>query len=475
MRLDWRFHEPKELEYSKSPSVWIAVAITLLVCVVGLALTVLTWEKGQPVVSARFFTRALLVPLAVSGFLCAIVYAGHEDAIDTVDVWNYLCARSRVRWQAWSQGRVAILESVTLTPEKDLAERMLGLEGSEPRHEGKMLPLFADTETDAQRSGEGVVPSGGRLEAVLEKLVTPFVPYMARAAARHTFRIVLQSEDDAGINMLRTLLRRLDVPNADQIGIERAGEAFDAALAHRWLNDGKMPDFCLTLGCQLHQEGLELRFSEAAVGVLFVPEHVISQYKGELRPQAYLFQPISSATDRAANALRNMLKAQRMPPEYVSHLWLSSLSRQARHAATAASSGAVLMAATHDVDRAIGVPGPASALLTQALAAEMVQHGQGMQLVATSGGDGILLNLIGAQLVPVPAEPPFELRYLRPLRLVAFACMCALVGFLLDVTKAPGAVYVLVPCLFVLVMSMEAIGARDRYSQVEDEFYGRSS
>lgn len=471
MKLDWRFHERKELEHDKPPSVWIAVAITVLVCVAGFVLTVLTWEKGQPVVSMPFFTRALLAPLAMSGFLCALVYVGHEDSTDYVNTWNYLCRRSRVRWQAWSQGCVAILESIALTPEKDLAERMLGLEGSEPRNEGKMLPLYAAGETDAPEADTAVVQSGGRLESILEKLVTPFVPYMVRAADRHTFSIVLQSDDEADIDTLRTLLRRLDVPNADRIGIERPARPFDAGLVHRWLNDEeKMPDFCLVLACQLHKDGAQAKFSEAATGVLFVPEHVIGQFRGELRAHAYLFQPVSAATDSVANALRGMFTAQRTPPESVQHLWLSSLPRQARHAAVAAASGAGLSAAAHDVELAIGVAGPANALLAQALAAEMVQHGQGAQLVATSGGAGIVLNLVGMHLTPVPAKPVFTVRYLRPVRMLAAGCLSSLIGFVLDITNAPGGLFVLVPAVFLFIVLFDAFASRDEYDEIEDDF-----
>lgn len=474
MKLDWRFHERQQREYGKPPSAWIAVAITLVVLAIGFALTVLTWGKGQPVISFPFFIRALMVPLFVSGLLCVYVYAGHEDWTATVNVWNFLCARSRVRWQAWSQGCVAILESVTYTPEKDLAERMLGLEGSEPRNEGKMLPLPADPEEDARDSSEDVVLSGARFEAVLEDLVMPFVPFMMRFAARHSFNILLQSEDEEGVNALRTLMRKLDMPNADQIGIERPGEPLDAGLVHRWLNDGKMPDFCLVLACQLHQDGQDARYSEAAVGMLLVREHVIGQYPGELRPRAYVFQPVSAAADSVTNALKGMLKAQRIPPEHVMRLWLSALPRQGRHAAVAAATAAGLKAAAHDVDLAIGVPGPAGPLLAHALAAEMVQHGQGTQLVATSGGAGILLDLIGTQAVSVPAEPEFEPRYLRSFRILAAVCICGLLGCFLYVTKAPAGMYGVVPGLFVLTMVMEALRAQDRYDEVEAEFFGRS-
>jgi hypothetical protein len=468
MRLDWRFREPGELEYGKPPPVWIAVALTIVVFAAGFVITVLTWGKGQSVVSVPFVTRALLIPLAISGLVSALVYAGHEDAADTVDMWNFLCARSRVRWQAWSQARVAILDSVTFTPEKDLAERMLGLEGNAPRNEGKTLPLSMD---EAAGEGESMAQSGTRQETVLEKLVTPFVPLMTRLVAKHAFHVVLQSEDEDSVNRLHVLLRKLDI-SGGRINVKRAEAPLDAALIHQWLNDGVMPDFCLVLACQLHQYGQEARCSEAAVGLLFAREDVMNRYRSELRPQAYVFQPVSAAPDSVSLALRGMLQAQRMPSGYVRHLWLGALPKQARHAAEAASEAAALKVAAHDVDLAIGRPGSASAMLAQALAAEMVQHGQGTQLVATSGGAGILLNLVGTEAVAIPAEPQLDLRYLRPWRIVAIACMSGLLACVLDMTQAPGSMFILVPGLFTLALLMEAWGAQARYGAVEASFYG---
>ncbi len=479
MKLDWRFHERKELEYDKPPSVWIAVVIIIVTCVAGAVLTVLTWEKGQPVISVPFFNRAVLAPLALSGCLCSLLYTRHENSTDVVYVLNYLGRQERVRWQAWSQSCIAMLESVTLTPEKDLAERMLGLEGSEPRNEGKLLRLHANEDSDGEADvpdGSAVVLTGVRLEAVLEKLITPFVPHIARAAVRHAFSILLQSDDEEDIVTLRTVLRRLDIPDADRIGIERATQPFDAGLVHRWLNDEeKMPDFCLVLACQLHHEGTQARFSEVAVGVLFASEYVGNQFKGNLKAQAYFYQPISAASDSVAIALPDMFKAQRMPPESVQHLWLSALPRQARHAAVAAASGAGLTSATHDVELAIGVAGPANALLAQALAAEMVQHGQGTQLVATSGGAGIVFNLIGPQRPPAPAEPAIELRYLGPFRMLGAACFCGLMGCFMDFGKAPGVWYLAIPFLYALIMISGALGVKGQYEEMKRTIYGRSS
>ncbi|MBW9108140.1 hypothetical protein JNB89_30835, partial [Paraburkholderia phenoliruptrix] len=113
-------------------------------------------------------------------------------------------------------------------------------------------------------------------------------------------------------------------------------------------------EFCLVLACQLHKRDQEPRYSEAAVGVLFVREGIISQYKGELRAKAYVFQPVSSAADSVADALRGMINAQQISPDRLRHLWLTSMPRQGVHAAVAAASDAGLKVAVHNIDQAIG-------------------------------------------------------------------------------------------------------------------------
>lgn len=66
-----------------------------------------------------------------------------------------------------------------------------------------------------------------------------------------------------------------------------------------------------------------------------------------------------------------------------------------------------LTLAVHEVDEAIGRPGPVNALLLQTLAAQMVQHGQGTQLIALPSAEGLKLNLVGMQEAPVQEAADF--------------------------------------------------------------------
>ncbi|WP_321895179.1 type VI secretion system Vgr family protein [Paraburkholderia heleia] len=124
-------------------------------------------------------------------------------------------------------------------------------------------------------------------------------------------------------------------------------------------------------------------------------------------PQARIFRPIPSTSDAMLDAVRTLLKAEQAPPGRIKHLWLSRLTKQGHNASIAAVKDAGLTLAVHKVDDAIGKPGPVSTLLLQTLAAQMVQHGQGVQLVASPSADGLTLNLVGTQEVPVKDAPDF--------------------------------------------------------------------
>jgi pimeloyl-ACP methyl ester carboxylesterase len=79
----------------------------------------------------------------------------------------------------------------------------------------------------------------------------------------------------------------------------------------------------------------------------------------------------------------------------------TSLPGHGKHATLTAINDTYLNAVAHDLDTAIGLPGPVNPLLVQALAASMVQHGQGTHLSATPHKAGMMLNFVGTSIVPI--------------------------------------------------------------------------
>jgi hypothetical protein len=462
MSIKWAEPKIEEYKHSEPPSIWISVIAFVVIYAVCLVVTVLNWKQGKPVICAEFFVRVLLVPLIVWGMICSLIYFGYEDWNERVDLFNNLCRRTYARWRWWAQERVAILGRVTLAPEKELAERMLGLEGSAPMNAGKILPLAIEKSNSASR-----------VQQVLEQLVTPFAPYMQGIVGRHTFSIVVQSEREEDLNDLRALLRKLAPRDFDFVKITRVPQALDMGLIEGWLSDDGVPDFRLVLAYQLHAAGQEPTCSEAAVALLFASDTVIAGSRGKLKPEAWVFRPIPTTMDTAFDRLKTLLAAQQSPIERIKHLWLSHIPGQGKHATLTAVKDTELKLAVHDLDTAIGVPGPVNALLTQALAAQMVQHGQGTQLVATPYKGGIMLNLIGTSVAPVQGVAerlPTPLNVCSTLLVSGFLILLFLV--FIDAQLSTGYFLGLLAC-FVAMLLLQVALSLVRNNQVADDFYRR--
>ncbi|MCE4542198.1 MULTISPECIES: hypothetical protein [unclassified Caballeronia] len=138
---DWKIPLVHELERDRAPPAWVPIVIFIIVMVSGFIITVMNWPTGKPSMSGAFFGYALGVPLLVAGVLCALVYVPWELGIESIRQWNYRCREHHTDWRCWAQAHVAIIDSVVLTPEVDLSERMLGLDGTPLQHAGEAIAL----------------------------------------------------------------------------------------------------------------------------------------------------------------------------------------------------------------------------------------------------------------------------------------------------------------------------------------------
>ncbi|MBY4695062.1 hypothetical protein K6W21_13355 [Burkholderia latens] len=459
MSRTWVIPSVEEYRYGKPPSIWWCVLAIAVIQTGGIVITALTWPQGKPVMSELFFARALLLPLLVSGAVCAVIYSGYEDWIERVDWWNFLCRSERAAWRQWTQAHVVVVNSITLTPEPELAERLLGLEGSAPMHPGKILAL-PETEDAA---------GGARLGPILEQLVTPFSASLSRHAPRRVVDVILQSNDKDDLTELRAVWRKLKLPDLVQFGWVPFGA--QQTQIDAWFGKSWQCDFRLVLACQLHADGEEPVWSEAAVAMLLTLPHVLESFKGKLRPQARLFRPIAMPSDSVLDAVETLLAAEQTPRARIRHLWLSDLPPQGRHATLGAVKETELELSAHDVDRAIGKPGPVNALLLQALAAQMVAHGQGAQMVATPTEHKVRLNLVGTQPAPVPRV---EAEYMRSLSLsvtVGGSCCLLLIMVALNALGASSGWFWACLAGFVFLFLIQIGGSFLRRRLLEDDFY----
>lgn len=413
----WYMRQPSPRTCGKPPPLWVGFAIFVVVLVIGAVITILTWGP-RPVASADFFIRLLILPLSVTVVLCGIVYSRHEqDATDT-RWWNYLCRVARNRWRHWAQQRVAIVSCTTITAEVNLGERMAGLEGARPANAGKRLPLA----NQDQESGEA------RLEQVLAGLLTPLATTIAVIARTRTLHVCLQSTARDDLADLKQVWQRMRLTGL--VTFSWASLDAQLPLIEPWLDSAKpKADFQLTLACQLHAADQTPAWSEVAVALLTTSSAVLSEYRGKLKPMAYLFRPVSADADEVIDALTAVSRAEQVPADRIKRLWMCGLSGQLRNATVSAVKDCGFDLPTQNLDEAVGDPGPASPLLLHALAAQLVQHGQGVQLVATPAQSGVQLNLVGTQIAPIEPVRPEYYRLLSLSTTAGFVGVAGLVIF----------------------------------------------
>jgi hypothetical protein len=416
MNRRWSLSSVARLTDARAPSPWLLLALFVVIQLSGVALRIYSWPKGQSVMVPTFWFGLIVIPvLAWLGICGALFFASQQDQNRTF-WWNYLDDKRLTGWRAWAQARAVVVGSVVLSPEHDLAERMLGLEGTTPVNPGKALLL----------SELAIRQNGSRLESTFEQLLAPLVTALVRMKRARKMEIVYQTESEASIMVLRAVWDRLKLPHTPTF--RWLAPNAPSPLAGQWFAE-RQSDCQLVLACQLHAPDVAPTFSEVAVAVLLTTPHFAASLK--IKPQASLFRPITAESDEARDALARLLRAEQTPVDKIQHFWSSHLGKVPAHAAAAAVKSLKLIVEHHEIDRAIGVPGPANRWLAQALASQMVQHGQGAQLVAVPHMNGIAWNVVASQPAPVlqPAHPPIQ--YLSLPFLGSIAAFVACVFFIL--------------------------------------------
>lgn len=397
MSLRWDMPDVALKDVGRAPSVKVFVALYALIQFAAVVLTLLNWPAGQPTMTRDFWLAILVVPFLLWVLIGGLYYhLAYEGPLIRALWWNTLRGHLASHWQKWTHAHLVLLDSVVLTSEDDLAERMLGLEGSAPSNPDKVLVL------------PGMPDSGGRakLELVLERLLAPLAERIAPLARVGSFDIVLQSDHAEHAIDLQRIWRKLGLPGDPAVAWLPADA--DSPLVVQWFDEQPMPDYRLVLACQLCDGKQEPASSEMVVALLLAVPDVAARSRAKFKPQAYLFRPVAAESDVVDMALRLLLEAQQAPPEKLKHFWFSRLAKPLKHAATTAVTNAGLNLAHHDLDKALGKPGPANGWLLQALAAQMVRHGQGAQLVAAPYQTGVAFNVVGLAPPPVKFWPTNE-------------------------------------------------------------------
>jgi hypothetical protein len=399
MKFRWDQVIPDEKEASEPPPIWIYLVLFIAVECVALALTVATWPTGKPIAPKEFLRGVLLIGPVFWGAVCAFVYYGaHGMYAFEAAVFNQEGWRLRRSWQYESRSGVAVLDSVVLAPEPDLAERMLSLDGTPPQNPGKVMALDMN-ETGAE----------SRLYAVLKELLMPLAPKLAAAMHSNSFQLMMQGDRDESSDIIHAVWKKLELPGAPDIVCMRP--TTEPKFAERWFPADCGPYHRLVLAWHLNDAGPEVAedYSEFAVALLLGSSQLMYDKRDKLRAQAWLLRGIATEADQVEDALTLLLQAGQVETKRIRHFWHSRLKGLARHATLGAIRDSGLEVSGHALEPAIGPQAPMSRWLLYALAARMAYFGQGAQLVAQPGEKGVMLSL--AVREPQPVNAPWKDSY----------------------------------------------------------------
>ncbi|SAK75866.1 hypothetical protein [Caballeronia ptereochthonis] len=420
MSFNWNRQFASEWKAPDPPSIWFFLLLYVFVEGVALAVVVPDLPKGS-MPWDKFIHDAVAIPFFCWTTLSCLVWLLAYDIPAT-----QAAAHNRSRWhqittwQRQSRAGMAVLDSVILTPEADLAERMLKLEGEPPENPGKVMRLASIEGADA----------ASREHAVIEKLLTPLAARLALAAKSDSFEIVIQCEQAESSLNLQAVWARIGLPGKPVV--RWLDNSRDVGFADTWF-EGKAnywpyhsldiaPKYRVVVAWHLNDESADVKpdVSEAAVALLFgMP--ALMRAKPDQKCQAWLLRQTVADADEAGKALVLLLDSEQVPRTRIRHFWHSSLKGLARHATLGALRESGLSVEAHALDSAIGPQAPVARWVLQALAARMAHFGQGAQLIALPHERGIALNVATKERDPVAVPWKKEYGY-NPILGPASAC-----------------------------------------------------
>ncbi|CAG9265740.1 conserved membrane hypothetical protein [Burkholderia diffusa] len=412
MTFRWNPQFSSEWEAPKPPPVWLFLILYLIVEGFALAMVVPDLPRVGPIPWDRFIHDAVVLPFfGWIGLSCFAWLLGYDLPARHAAAHNIARWHEITGWQRQSRAGVAVLDSVILTPEPDLAERMLKLEGSPPENPGKVMRLDSVDGAD----------SVSRERAMLEKLLAPLAARLTLAARSDSFDIVIQCERPESTLTVQAAWEQLHLPrrpriralnNEDEPGFADAWFEQDRQMHYGAYTGGKMPKFRLVLAWHLNPTDADTapESSEAAVALL-LGSSALMQEKPDTKRQAWLLRQISRDADQADQLLALLVKAEQVPAATIRHFWHSRLKGLAQHATMGAVKESDLKVEEHALDSAIGPQAPVARWVLQAMAAKMAQFGQGAQLIALPHEQrGIALNVVAKEpaRVAVPWKEEYE-------------------------------------------------------------------
>jgi hypothetical protein len=433
MAFQWNPHVPEEHPSVEGPPWWLYLVLYLVIEAIAVAVTVANWPKGVAVAPEKLLYSAGAIPFLVWVMLaCLIFIVADDEPSYQAATYNRGRWKQIARWQRQSRAGIAVLDSVILAPEPDLAVRMLGLEGTPPDNAGRVMAL------EGIEGAEGV----SRVHGLLTQLMKPLLPRLKLAIRSESFEIVMQCERPELSDEVKEVWKQLELPGVPHI--RWLDNSRDVGFADHWFEDyverrysyavDQTPKYRLLLAWHLHAEAenTEPAFSESAVALLVGSPAFMAESDGKVRQQAWLLRQITGDADLVDKSLARLLDAGQVPRERIRHLWYSRLTGLAQHATLGAVRESGLKPGEHALEQAIGPQAPVARWVLQALAVQMAHFGQGPQLIALPAAQGVALNVVAKEpaAVDVPWKEEYDYRRYWPAELAFYLYVWGLAAML---------------------------------------------
>lgn len=430
MSVAWPVPTLKHVQRAIKPPIWLAGVGSVFILSVAAALVVLVWPaKHGSVAGGPFWVCLAGLPisacLASSGLLLHL----YGMAVYRRDCFNTSIESMSANWQKWARRSVVVKGSTTLTAEDNLAEKIVGLEGTVPQNKTLMTEL-KKFEGDFQRS---------RTELVVARLLEDLRSAIGTLVPGKPLRVIVWTGADSALPVIESGIRTLWT----ELGLKRhpvveGVAAISWSLIEQHVIARREP--LLIIGAQLHDAGGSLKhYSESGVALLF---DMPASEKHGTAPIVRLFRGMPTSIDSIAEDIEQLGHVGPIPLGRLRTAWNGGLGKAEGHALSRAigDSGLILNGGANgivNVSECIGPAGPISPWLSLGLAAELIQYGQGSQLLAVPTDDGIELAVAstksGFSAVKGITAPRVDLRGAAIL-VCATPCLNTLVAIMLNVS-----------------------------------------
>ncbi|WP_244829936.1 hypothetical protein [Caballeronia sp. TF1N1] len=422
----WPVPEFERLPVFRKPSPWPPIVGSLLI-VFGAAVSIFyLWLKIHGRSGGLGFWLCLIgIPL-IAGLLfwCAV---GHCAAMRLfgVDSVKYYASAVLSAWQHWSRQYVVLGGFSVILVEDALAEKIAGLSGTVPENKSEVRRL-EQIKDDFKSS---------RTEQILERLLEGVEVALTSSGIDHALRIVAWAGEHADGVAIEDCVKKLwSASGLHLVASVEVVSALNWSMIERHVLGDGVPLLVLTM--QIHDDAGKLaQFTESAAALVFLPQLARTD-TGE--PVVRIYRSIPTSTATMIADFNQLGDYGALPLAQIRSGWNCNLGKAEGYglARAVGDCGLVFEGGTTgmiNIGDFIGPTGPISPWLSLALAAELVQYGQGPQLLATQEGKHARLCIAAAdEAVPVErgGKPPSSGQHGSTILACALPTLTLLLGLL---------------------------------------------